>query len=73
MTHKAIEIRNCCCKIVYPWTREEISDAWGLTKEAISHSQEEAFKKLQKEIQINRKRRLPESTFNRRVPEQNLI
>ena len=67
MTDKAIGIRNCCCKIVYPWTQEEISDAWGLTKKAIRRSEEEAFRKLQKKIQINRKRRLPESTFNRRV------
>lgn len=67
MTDKAIEIRNCCCKIVHPWTQEEIGDAWGLTKKAIRRSEEEAFRKLQKKIQINRKRQLPESTFNRRV------
>jgi hypothetical protein len=67
MTDKAIEIRNCCCKIINPWTPEEISDAWGLTKIAIRRSEEEAFRKLQKKIQINRKGRLPKSTVNRRV------
>jgi len=67
MTEKAIEIRNCCCKIVRPWTQEEISDAWGLTGEAIRRFEEEAFSKLQRKIQIDRKGRLPESTFNRRV------
>ena len=67
MTDKAIEIRNCCCNIVYRWTQEEISDVWGLTKKAIRRSEEEAFRKLQKKIPINRKGRLPERTFNRRV------
>jgi hypothetical protein len=67
MTDKAIEIRNCCCKIINPWTPEEISDAWGLTKSAIRRSEEEAFRKLQKKIQINRKGGLPKSTVNRRV------
>ena len=67
MTDKAIEIRNCCCKIINPWTPEEISDTWGLTKSAIRRSEEEAFRKLQKKIQINRKGRLPKSTVNRRV------
>jgi hypothetical protein len=67
MTDKALEIRNCCCKIINPWTAEEISDAWGLTKEAIRHSEEEAFRRLQEKIQINRKRPLPTSTLNREV------
>ena len=48
MTNKALEIRNCCCLITHPWTPEEISDAWGLTKEALRRSEEEAFRKLQK-------------------------
>jgi hypothetical protein len=48
MTDKALEIRNCCCLITHPWTPEEISEAWGLTKEVLSCSEEEAFKKLQR-------------------------
>jgi DNA-directed RNA polymerase sigma subunit (sigma70/sigma32) len=48
MTDKALEIRNCCCLITRPWTPEEISEAWGLTEEAIRDSEEEAFRKLQK-------------------------
>ena len=67
MTDKALEIRNCCCKIIHPWTPEEISDAWGLTKEEIGRSEEEAFRKLQKKIRINRKRRLSTSTPIREV------
>jgi hypothetical protein len=55
MTDKALEIRNCCCKIIQPWTPEEIGDAWGLTGEAIRCSEEKAFRKLQKKIRINRK------------------
>ncbi len=58
MTDKALEIRNCCCKIIYPWTPEEISDAWGITRETIRRSEEGAFRKLQKKIRINRKRPL---------------
>jgi len=67
MTDKALEIRNCCCRIIRPWTPEEISDAWGLTKRAIMRSQDEAFKKLQTKIRINRRGRQPNSTVNRSV------
>ncbi len=66
MTEKAMEIGNCCCKIVYPWTPEEISDAWGLTKKVIRRSEEEACRKIGKKIQINRKGRLSK-TLNRSV------
>ena len=62
MTDKAIEIRNCCCKIVHPWTQEEIGDAWGLTKKAISRSEEVALRKIGKKIQTNRTRRLPKAS-----------
>ena len=55
MTDKAIEIRNCCCLIIHPWTPEEISDAWGLTKEEIRRSEEEALKKLQRKVRTNLK------------------
>ena len=67
MTDRALEIRNCCYLIMNPWTPEEISDAWGLTKEEIGRSEEEAFRKLQKKIRINRKRPLSISTVNREV------
>jgi DNA-directed RNA polymerase sigma subunit (sigma70/sigma32) len=67
MTDKALEIRNCCCRIIHPWTPEEISDVWGLTREGVRRSEEEAFRKLQKKIQINRKIPLSKSTVNRRV------
>ena len=67
MTDKALEIGNCFCRITHPWTLEEISNAWGLTKEAIWHSEEEAFGKLQKKIGINRKKPLSPSTPNRWV------
>jgi hypothetical protein len=53
MTDKTLEIRNCCCRIIHPWTPEEISDAWGLTKEEIRRSEEEALKKLQRKVRIN--------------------
>jgi len=53
MTDRALEIRNCCCLIVHPWAPEEISDAWGLTKEEIRRSEQEALKKLQRKVQIN--------------------
>jgi len=62
MTDKAIEIRNCCCKIVHPWTPEEISDAWGLTKKAIMRSEEEAFRKIAKKIRTNRTGRSPRAS-----------
>ncbi|HUL23673.1 MAG TPA: hypothetical protein VLZ10_19615 [Thermodesulfobacteriota bacterium] len=68
MTGKALEIRNCCCKIIHPWTPEEIGDAWGLTGEAIRCSEEKAFRKLEKKIRINRKGlSLSKSTVHRRV------
>ena len=50
MTDKALEIRNCCCLITTPWTSEEISNTWGLTREQINRSEEEAFKKLRREV-----------------------
>jgi hypothetical protein len=53
MTDKALEIRNCCCLIMNPWTAEEISNAWGLTREEIRRSEEEALKKLQRKVRIN--------------------
>jgi len=56
MTDKALEIRNCCCLIIDPWTPEEISEAWGLTREGIRHFENEAFRKLQRKFRINRKR-----------------
>jgi len=62
MTDKALEIRNCCCRIIHPWTPEEISDAWGLPEEAIRHFEEGAFRKLQKKIRISKKRPLSTST-----------
>jgi hypothetical protein len=49
MTDKALEIRNCCRRIIQPWTSEEISDTWGLTKEVIRQSQAMAWRKVQKE------------------------
>jgi DNA-directed RNA polymerase sigma subunit (sigma70/sigma32) len=67
MTDKALEIRNCCCLITHPWTPQEISEAWGLIREEIRRSEEEAFRKLQKKIRINRKRLLSTSTLNREV------
>lgn len=53
MTDKALEIRNCCCLIMNPWTSEEISNAWGLTREEIRRSEQEALKKLQRKVRIN--------------------
>jgi DNA-directed RNA polymerase sigma subunit (sigma70/sigma32) len=67
MTDKALEIRNCCCRIIHPWTPEEISDAWGLTKEAIRLSEERAFRKLQRKVRINGKRSQSTTTINREV------
>ena len=67
MTDRALEIRNCCCLIMNPWTSEEISNAWGLTREKIRRSEEEAFRKLQKKIWINRKRPLSSSPLNRGI------
>ncbi len=67
MTDKALEIRNCCRRIIHPWTPEEISDAWGLTKEAITHSEEEAFRKVQRKARINGKRSRPTAAINRKA------
>jgi len=67
MTDKALEIRNCCCLIMNPWTSEQISNAWGLTREEIRRSEEEAFKKLQRKVRINGKRSQSTTTINRRV------
>ena len=67
MTDKALGIRNCCCLIMNPWTSEEISNAWGLTREKIRRSEEEAFKKLPRKVQINGKRSQSTTTTNRRV------
>jgi len=55
MTDKALEIRNCCCLIMNPWTSEEISNAWGLTTKGIKRYEEEALKKLQRKARINLK------------------
>lgn len=67
MTDKALEIRNCCYLIMNPWTSEEISNAWGLTREETRRSEEEAFKKLQRKVRINGKRSQSTTTINRRV------
>jgi len=67
MTDRALEIRNCCCRIQHPWTPEEISEAWGLTREEIRRSEEEAFKKLQKKVRINGKRSQSTTAINREV------
>ena len=67
MTDKALEIRNCCCLIMNPWTSEEISNAWGLTREEIRRSEEEALKKLQRKVRINGKRSQPTTTITREV------
>ena len=53
MTDKALEIRNCCCLIMSPWTSEEISNAWGLTRGEIRRYEEGALKKLQTKGRIN--------------------
>ncbi len=59
MTDKALEIRNCCCLIMRPWTPDEISEAWGLTGEGIRCSEEKAFKKLQRKGRMNWKKTQP--------------
>jgi hypothetical protein len=64
MTDRALEIRNCCCLIIYPWTSEEISDAWGLKKEAVKRSEEEAYRKLEKKIRIYRRSPLSTRALN---------
>ena len=53
MTDKALEIRNCCCLIMSPWTSEEIGNAWGLTRGEIRRYEEGALKKLQRKGRIN--------------------
>jgi len=67
MTGKALEIRNCCCLIMHPWTPEEISEAWGITKEALNRSEEEAFRKLARKVRTNGKRSQSTTTINREV------
>jgi DNA-directed RNA polymerase sigma subunit (sigma70/sigma32) len=67
MTDRALEIRNCCCLIMNPWAPEEISDAWGLTREAIRRSEERAFRKLQRKVRINGKRSQSTTQINREV------
>jgi DNA-directed RNA polymerase sigma subunit (sigma70/sigma32) len=49
MTDKALEIRNCCRRIIHPWTPEEIGEAWGLTREAIRQCEAMARRKVKKE------------------------
>ena len=65
MTDKALEIRNCCCLIIHPWTPEEISEAWGLKRESLICSEEEALKKLQRKVRMNGKRLQSTTTINR--------
>jgi len=67
MTDRALEIRNCCCLIIHPWTPEEISEAWGLKKEAVRRSEEEASMKVQKKIRFYRRSPLSRSRLNREV------
>ncbi len=64
MTDKALEIRNCCRLITHPWSLEEISEAWGLTREGIIRSEEEAFKKVRRKVLINRKRMQPRAIMS---------
>jgi DNA-directed RNA polymerase sigma subunit (sigma70/sigma32) len=64
LTDRALEIRNCCCLIKSPWTSEDISDAWGLTKEEIRRSEEEAFRKLERKIRIRIKRSQSPAVMN---------
>ncbi len=64
MTDKALEIGNCCRLITHPWSPEEISEAWGLTREGVRRSEEEAFKKVQRKVRINGKRMQPPTTMN---------
>ena len=66
MTDKALEVRNCCCLIIHPWTPKEISEAWGLTGEGIRRS-EEAFRKLLRKVPINRNRLRSTTLRNREV------
>jgi hypothetical protein len=48
ITNKALEIRNCCCLILHPWTPEEIGDVWGLTKKRISQCEVMGWRKVRK-------------------------
>ena len=67
MTDKALEIRNCCCLIMNPWTSDEISNAWGLTKEQIRRSEVKALKKLRRKVRIHGVRLQTTTTLNRRA------
>ena len=67
MTDKALEIRNCCRLIIDPWTLEEISEAWGLKRERVTCSEEEALKKLQRTVRIEGKRLQSTTAINRQV------
>ena len=49
MTDKALEIGNSCRRIIYPWTPEEIGEAWGLTQKAITQCEVTAWRKLKKD------------------------
>ncbi len=53
MTDKALEKRNCCRRIVRPWTPEEIGEAWGLTKEAIRQCEATAWRKVKRNVHIS--------------------
>ncbi len=64
MTDKALEIGNCCRLITHPWSPEEISEAWGLTREGVRRSEEEAFKKVQRKVRINGRRLQFPATVN---------
>ena len=48
MTDKALEIRNCCCLIMNPWTSEEIEGTWGLQLAEILQCEATAWKKISK-------------------------
>jgi DNA-directed RNA polymerase sigma subunit (sigma70/sigma32) len=67
ITDRALEIRNCCCLIIHPWTLEEICDTWGLTKEVIKCSEKEAYRKLEKKIRIHRRSPLSTRALNRDI------
>ena len=67
MTDKALEIRNCCCLIIHPWTSEEMSEAWGLTSKGIRCSEAEAFKKLKRKVRLTSKRTPFQTTVSREV------
>ena len=67
MTGKAIEIRNCCRLIMYPWTSDEISNAWGLIKEQVRRSEEKALKKLRRKVRMNGVRLQATNIIDRRA------